>query len=213
VNSSPANSRAPNLFALRVLAPALVLGSIALAQANCSDSQSVLCPPGSQQAGVFSTTLSFNTTDPNQCYYGDGGSPPDASLSASPAAFTSAICSGFGIDGGPVVYLALPAFDRESDLGAGGTFTFGATGSDGGPLIVTGTSCGCNVAVVETITGTLTPSTPGSPITVNADGGLSPISGFSGTVVDQIADGDDAGSNCTCNLPCDLQYALSGVPL
>jgi hypothetical protein len=196
---------------LRALAPALCLAAVAFTAAGCPDTLSQLCPAGSQQAGVFNTTLTFNAADPQQCYYGVDGGVPDASLAATgadagPETFSSVICSGFDPnDGGPLVYLALPQIVRASTLGPGGTFSFSTSS------LVTGTACGCNILVEETIAGQLTPTVADTPVQVNIDGGLPSISGFTGTVVDLVDGGDDAGVSCSCNLPCDLQYTLSGA--
>jgi hypothetical protein len=197
---------------LRAGAPALALLAVAAIASSCSDSLGQLCPAGSQQAGVFNTSLTFNGNDPQQCYYSTDGGPLDASLSATggadagPDTFSAAICTGLDVDGGPLVYFALPSYVRVATLG--GTFDF-VTNS-----VVTGTACTCDIVVNETIAGQLSPLNPGETLALSADGGLPPISGFTGTVVDQVVVSDagpDAGQGCTCNLPCDLQYTLTGA--
>ena len=149
--------------------------------------------------------------DGDRAYSVDGGTPA-ASLAATgtdagPVSFSAAICSCYDDAGVATVYLALPSIVRGSSLGAGGTFSFGTTS------IVQGTACGCDIYVAETISGSLTGTTDAG-VSLNADGGLPTLLGFSGTVVDQISDNNaDAGATCSCNLPCDLQYTMSAVPI
>jgi hypothetical protein len=200
---------------LRWLAPLL---GVAVVAAACSNNLGALCLPGTEQAGVFITSLTF-VPDSKQCFYSTDGGTPAASLAATgtdagPVSFSAAICSGYDDAGVATVYLALPAIVRGSPLGAGGTFSFGTTS------IVQGTACGCDIYVAETISGSLTGTTDAG-VTLNGDGGLPTLLGFRGTVVDQITDnaaadaGTDAGAGatCSCNLPCDLQYTLSAVPI
>jgi len=206
-----------HLISLRTLAPALVLALLAFTVTGCPDDTGQLCPAGTQQAGVFNTSLTFNSNDPQQCYYSLDGGVPDASLAATgpdagPDTFTSAICSGFDVDGGPLIYFAVPALVRYGTPGDAGAFFFETQS------LVTGTACGCDIYVTEQINGTLTPLAAGGSVQIDADGGLPPLGGFTGTVVDQI-DNVDAGNDptpstatCSCNLPCDLQYTLAGTP-
>jgi len=194
---------------LRTFAPLAALVALALVSAACPDSLAQLCPTGSVQAGVFNTTLVYAPPagDDSQCLItrdvNDGGAL-DASLASGAQTFTSVICSGIDPDAGPTVYLALPTIVRASTLGDGGTFSFSSNS------LVSGTACGCNIFVSETISGQLIPTTPDASVVINADGGLPSLASFIGTVVDEVDAGDDAGVQCDCNLPCDLQYALTG---
>ncbi len=183
--------------------------ALALTTIGCPDNLARLCPAGSVQAGVFNTSLVYAppATDTDQCIISrdaiDGG-PADASLASRPQTFSSVICTAVDVDGGPIVYLALPTLVRASTLGDGGTFSFSSVS------LIGGTSCACNIYVTETISGRLVPSLPDASVALIGDAGLPPLAAFTGSVIDVIDAGDDAGVPCNCNVPCDLQYSLTG---
>ena len=128
---------------------------------------------------------------------------------AGPETFSAAICSSLNSDGGaPLFYFAVAADVRGAPL-SNGVFTYQAPDASD----VIGTPCGCDILVNETVSFTVAGDGLGdAAVAINQDGGLPQITSFNGTVDDQvaIAPEDDAGS-CLCNLPCDLQYSITGT--
>jgi hypothetical protein len=175
---------------------------------GCPESLSASCPTSSVAAGNFALNLALQPSSP-QCRVIsalDGG-PADGDVAATPASQAATLCGGPDpADGGPVVYLAVQNRTlRQSPLAPDGNFTFTTTSTN-----VTGTVCNCPVDITETITGVLSPSTPG-PFQLGPDGGLTPpIASISGTLVDALAV-SAGGSGCLCNVPCNLTYQLTGT--
>jgi hypothetical protein len=161
-------------------------------------------------AGNFALNLALQPSA-SQCrviFALDGG-PADGDVAATPSSQAATICSGPDpADGGLLVYLAVQNRAlRQSPLGPDGSFAFTTPSSN-----VSGTVCGstCAVDITETISGSLSPSTPGS-FQPGPDGGLTPsIASLSGTLVDSLARSAGA-TNCLCNDPCNLTYQLTGT--
>jgi hypothetical protein len=128
-----------------------------------------------------------------------------------------AFCFGAGSDGGPQVWLAIPAKQpRPSDLLPDGGFHFT------GHADATSGYCGsCLIAVDESFDGFLQVA-GGAGFALQADGGFPPLTGLSGTVTDQFTDVesggacvlDGGGAGCSAlNTPCSVTYTVTGSPL
>jgi hypothetical protein len=173
----------------------------------CQDNLAQLCPPNSTPSGNFNLTLDAQVS-PNQCKVvrtADGG-PADADVAANPGVQLATICEGPDDAGNPTVYLAVPDRGvRGSPLGPDASFSFSSTAPK-----VSQTACACEVDIHETINGNLVPAGDGG-IQVQPDGGLSGIAGITGTLVDQVSSSSSADAGCLCNVPCDLQYHLTGT--
>jgi hypothetical protein len=175
---------------------------------GCPESLSASCPTSSVAAGNFALNLALQPSSP-QCRVIlalDGG-PADGDVAATPSSQAATICTGPDpADGGLLVYLAVQNRTlRQSPLGPDGNFAFTTPSPN-----VTGTVCNCPLDITETITGVLSPATPG-PFQPGPDGGLTPsIGSISGTLVDTLArNAPDSG--CLCNDPCNLTYTLNGT--
>lgn len=188
--------------AARRLRFALLLPAAGLLCAVACDSN-LACPPGFSALGNF--TVGFAAVDAGPACTitraTDGG-PADASLTGTPSPALVLLC-GTATDAGDV---ALAYSFRGSGTHSvtldGGVFSQSTTGAN-----QTGSACLCPLDLTETITGT--PKTAdGGLLRVEADGGLGPVTGISGTLTEAIS--ASAGSTgCACTLPCVAGYSFS----
>lgn len=117
------------------------------------------------------------------------------------------LCFGKSGDGGPQLELVIAGKGmRTSDLFPDGGFQFVSptTNPTGG------IACGaaCLISIDEKLSGGL--QTPGDAgFALEPDGGLPPLTGFSGTLSDELTTPDV--TQCSCNLPCAVSYAVSGT--
>jgi hypothetical protein len=178
--------------------------------AGCPSSTSGSCPTATTPSGDFTLTLALQGSEP-QCrviFSADGG-PADGDVAAAPAAQSATICAGKDDAGVPSVFLAAAnrTVSAPSKLAPDDSFAFSTTSTG-----VSGTVCGCVVNILEQITGTFVPTTPG-PIQLAPDGGLTPpVASFSGTLVDTLS---STATGCLCNISgdagCNLTYQLAGT--
>ena len=194
---------------VRSRAPALALALLGAVAAGCPETLSQLCPAGTKQEGTFSTTITVRN-DGNDCRVvrtADAGFA-DASLFIASQIFDAALCSSMQVDGGPVLWFALPAKVRASPLGDGGTFSFSA---DNPTFDVP--ACNSPLTITERIEGTLLPTDADASV-VLGPAGLPSLKGFTGVVYDSIAAGPafDGGAYL-CNTPCTTTYDLTATKL
>lgn len=172
--------------------------------AACPEQVGSQCPPHTVALGEY-TLNRIGSSDPGQCVatQADGGGATPLTL-ADAGQVGGTVCLGSS-DGGPQLQLVIAGKEtRPSGLLADGGFHF-----TGHSDPVSGTLCGCAVAVDESLDGFLTTTPPG-PVAIQADGGLPPITGLSGTLTDVLS--TDAGTaGCLCTLPCPVIYSLSGT--
>lgn len=116
------------------------------------------------------------------------------------------LCFGNG-DGGPQLELVIAGKGlRTSALSADGGFQFVSPVTDP----TGGIACGgtCLISIAETLSGALqTP--PDAGFALEPDGGLPQLTGFTGTLSDELTTPD--ATQCSCNLPCAVSYAVSGT--
>jgi len=187
---------------MRILLLSLVLLSA------CSEGTGLQCPASTSTVGQYS--LAFTAVhDAGECVAFDGGAdagpPVNLTLNNLPAK-GSALCVGKGTDGGPQPLLLVPdkgPNGRQLILAEDGGFQFS---NDAG--IASGTACVCDVAIVETLNGSLQTS---GPFALRPDGGLPPITGITATLRDSIS--PSAASGCICTLPCTVTYSVTGTLL
>jgi len=168
--------------------------------AGCLEQSALQCPPNTSIVGQYA--LGFTGThDAGECIHLDGG--PDGgqlrlTLDAPPDK-SATVCVGTWPDGGTQLNLLVAGKGgaRTSDLLPDGGFFFP---NDAGQT----TACGCEVGVVETFDGYLH---TGGPFVLRPDGGLPPITGITGTLVDYVT----GGTGCACTLPCTVAYSVNGT--
>jgi hypothetical protein len=183
-----------------LLLPALLL------LAACPDQVGLECPPNTSIIGQYA--FAFKPVDAGDQCRVDAGSDKDAgylsleNLGTKPAT----LCAGTAADGGPQVQLLVAGKGgvRKSDLLDDGGFRFVTD-----PIVAQGTACICDVIDSETLEGFL--MTGGSPFALRPDGGIPPISGVSGRLVDRLTDAGP-GSDCLCTFPCTVSYDITGTP-
>lgn len=185
----------------------LAFALLALVCTACPDQIGQQCPAASSAVGSF--TIALAPQHPSgECIVNqiDGG-PADASLGQPTVATqTATLCEGPGSDGGLSLYLSVPNHGAaQSPLLDGGGYFFHLPAT----AAVGGTACGCPVAFEEINAGVLTGSFDGGSFALQPDGGLPYITGLSGTVTDHVT--TPGGATCFCNLPCDVQYGLTGT--
>ena len=110
-------------------------------------------------------------------------------------------------DGGQQIFLAVPTKGaRPSDLLPDGGFTFlGSTAATPGICV------GCSVAIDESFAGYLQTSGTDAGFAVRADGGLPPVTGLAGVLIDQLS-APQGGCQGSCNVPCTVTYTVTGTP-
>ena len=172
--------------------------------AACPEQFGQQCPAHSISVGQYS--LDFKGTHPaGEC----ASKQPDGGLAVlvqeNGGSRGATVCLGSGPDGGPQLQLVVAGKGaRLSDLLADGGFHFGGHSDP-----VSGTPCGCQVAIDETFDGFLQ-TTPDGPIALQSDGGLPRITGIAGSLTDTLS--ADAGTTgCLCALPCPVTYAITGT--
>lgn len=174
---------------------------------GCPDQVGQQCPGSSAPVGNFNLVLTLQHP-PGECIVNqiDGG-PADASLAQdNPPARTATLCEGSLADGGLALYLSAPSHGApQSPLLDGGAFLFHPPQTDA----VSGTACSCPVALEEVTSGVLTGPFDGGVFALQADGGLPYITGLSGTITDRVT--TPGGAQCFCNLPCQVQWTLTGT--
>jgi hypothetical protein len=192
---------------MRRLAPLLALFFLAA----CPESVGQQCPEKSISLGQFS--LAFHAEHPpGECFASiDGGTVALALDDAGSSGAT--FCAGTAADGGPLLYLAVPGKGtgndaRRSDLLPDGGFHFA-----GHTDPVSGTSCGCAIAVDESFDGYLLSAPDSGPFAVLPDGGLPRITGVAATLTDHLTTpGGICGTagDAGCNVPCPVTYTVIG---
>jgi hypothetical protein len=175
--------------------------------AGCPEQSGLQCPPNTSVVGEYALTFTARH-DAGECI-----AVPDAGTDAGPLLLALdppfvkgvTLCVATGSDGGPELQLVSPGKGlKKSDVLADGGFHF-----TGDPVAQGQTACICDVDITETIDGFLN---AGGPFALRADGGLPPVTGISGTLVDLLTDAGSA-TPCRCALPCTVTYSLSGVSL
>ena len=199
--STPAATSAAHAAARR-LRPLLLLPLAAVLCAVACDSN-LACPPGYNALGNF--TVAFAAADAGAACTitrtSDGG-PADAALTGTPPPALMLLC-GNATDAGDVgLAYSFRGSGTHSVRLDGGVFSQATTGT--GQL---GSACLCALDLTETITGR--PRTlDGGPLRLEADAGLSSVTGISGTLSEAIS--ASAGSTgCACALPCVAGYTFS----
>jgi hypothetical protein len=175
--------------------------------AACPEQVGSQCPPQTVALGQYTLTFSGHTDAGDQCAATppDGGAPVPL-VQANGGQRGGTLCFGSGADGGPQLQLVVPGKGvRPSDLLPDGGFHF-AGHSDP----VSGTACSCAVAIDETFDGYLQTSPATTPVAVQSDGGLPPITAVTGVITDTLS--TPAGTTgCLCALPCPVTYDISGT--
>ena len=169
---------------------------------GCPESVGQQCPLKTGLVGQFA--LSFTGQhDAGECVetLADGGTVRLTLDAGTPQ--SGALCFGAGSDGGPEVTLVVPGKTaRSSDLLPDGGFHF-----VGNNPPIPGVCNGCLVGFDESFDGFLQ---TGAPFTLQGDGGLPPVSGLAGSLIDQLS---SPTGGCDCNVPCTVTYAVAGKPL
>ncbi len=179
--------------------------------AACPDTVGQQCPPRTVVVGQMGLNFT-GQHDAGECVqYLDGGA--DSGVIVQP--FTrddggtqpSALCYGVGSDGGQQLFLAVIGKGvRPSDLLPDGGFRF-----LGSTLPTPGICAGCSVAIDEVFAGYLLSGTGDAGFALQADGGLPPITGLSGVLIDQLS-APQGGCQGSCNVPCPVTYIVTGKP-
>lgn len=173
--------------------------------AGCPETVGQSCPPSSYALGQYS--LSFAVLDAGStCTLTtttDAGSTTGPLAASDGGQQTATICAGDATDGGGSIYLVVPGKgSRKSDLLPDAGFSFvGHTDP------TSGSACICAIAIDETFSGRLTGAWDGG-VPAQPDGGLPPITGLSGSLVDQLT---TPGTGCACNVPCAVTYTVTGT--
>ena len=181
---------------------------LAVFLAGCPEQVGQQCPFHTAQVAVLTLAFQGNPADPAQCAatQADGGPPLTPLVVEDGGNRDATLCAGSGSDGGPQIQLVIPGKGaRVSDLGPDGGFHFGAHSDPVG-----GTACSCPVAVDETFDGFLLTSPAGTPFALQADGGLPPITGLSGTLTDTLST-PSGTTGCLCTLPCPVTYQIANT--
>ena len=175
--------------------------------AGCPEIIGQQCPPQSAAVGQYSLALQ-GEHPPDECKVRlDGGIVIPLAVDDG-GTQSATLCVGAAQDGGFKLYLAVPTKGtRPSDLLPDGGFLF----VSGSPP-TEGTPCICPVRIDETFGGFLTGAWDGG-LSLQPDGGLPPITGLSGTLVDQLTSTPTPQPPCVCNVPCSLTYAITGTRL
>lgn len=195
---------------MRVLLKCLLpLAAVALI-AGCPVEVGFQCPPNTQPVGQF--TLSFAAADAgNACVAvsrdgGDAGIGPLTLADAGQSAGT--FC--FGAPNSDGQQLSLVISGKGSRSGAyldGGGFLF-----DAGTPATSGTACVCPVTIGESFTGRFIGINQDAGFLLQADGGLPPAVGITGTLTDTLTQADAGDPNCICSTPCTISYTVTGTP-
>lgn len=178
--------------------------SAILLLAGCPEETGQQCPANSVAIGQYAINFAGqHPTGECAATQADGGPPATPLAKEDGGTQFGALCYASN-DGGQVVYLVIPNKGvRDSNLIDGGFRFVGSTEP------VPGTACGCFVAINETFVGTLTTNPPGLPFQQD-DGGIPPIAGLNGVLVDQLTPGPGA-TGCLCTMPCPVTYTITGT--
>jgi len=184
--------------------PILLLLLVLLAA--CPDQSGGQCAPNTSLVGEYTLNRAANHDGGSECIatLDAGGTQPLARDDAG--VLGSTFCVGTAADGGPQLQLLIPGKGgaRKSDLLPDGGFHFVSD-----VVTAQGTACVCDVTDYETLDGYLLSGS--GPFTLRPDGGLPTITGIAATLIDHLAD-SGPGTDCHCNLPCSISYAISGAP-
>jgi hypothetical protein len=188
---------------MRRLSPLLLL-----LVAGCPEIIGQQCPPQSAAVGQYSLALQ-GEHPPDECKVRlDGGIVIPLAVDDG-GTQSATLCVASAPDGGLKLYLAIATkAARPSDLLPDGGFLFVGPGVVG----LLGTPCICPVGIEDTFGGFLTGAWDGG-LPLQPDGGLPPITGLSGTLVDKLTGSPTPQLPCVCNVPCSLTYGITGTRL
>lgn len=184
---------------LLALSPALLFG--------CPTSSTQQCPPASTVLGQYDLMLSLQhpASECRVTQLADGGAT-DAGLGADiDAGRPVMLCAGQGADGGMLLYLArigVAGAPSNSALAPDGGFSFRSESIYGS----TSTACACTIDNVETFAGGLQTTSGDGGFALAPDGGFPFVTSISGSVVDHLT----GTGTCSCNVPCDVSYTVTG---
>ncbi|TMA29265.1 MAG: hypothetical protein E6J78_02595 [Deltaproteobacteria bacterium] len=170
--------------------------------AGCPEELGQQCPPNGVAIGQYAYGLAGqHLAGECKSLQSDGGKLP---LAADDGGVSPAVlCTTRGDDGGPQLYLSIAGRGQRPAVSFGdGGFRF-VGHADPTP----GTACLCAVAIDDTFDGVLTGAWDGS-FPVLPDGGLPLVTGFSGSLVQNLTAPSDAG--CLCDLPCSVTWTVTG---
>ena len=185
---------------MKALLPAAAL----LISTGCPESIGQQCPARTVAVGQFNLALTGMHDAGTECVQtlADGGSQKFTQDDGGSSA--GALCYASSGPARQLYFVAPGKGARPSDLLPDGGFHFvGHTDP------TTGICNGCAVTIDESFDGFIESGAAGAPFALQPDGGLPPVTGLSGTVVDSLA--SDAGG-CQCNVPCTISYSVSGSP-
>lgn len=176
----------------------------ALLLTACPEQIGQQCPPNTALVGQY--TLAFTGQhDAGECI---------ASTDAGPVKLTpddggvkgATLCLGTA-DGGPQLDLVVAGKGGvfRSELRDGGAFRFTS-----GPVSASGTACNCDLDEVETFEGVLLTAAADGGFSLQPDGGLPPIDGVAGTLIDSFSAASSA-LPCLCAIPCTATFSISGT--
>ena len=172
----------------------------AVATAGCTLDAS--CPPGSAEVGSFAVSYSLVDAG-DSCVVtraADGGAT-DAGLTVAPSASQLSFCAA-QTDAGTQLSLHLYGQGTRTVSLDGGSFALTASAFN-----LTGSNCLCALNLAETVSGQIGIA-DGGTFGPEGDGGFPAITSFSGTL-DDLFSASQSGTDCTCNLPCGVHYAVS----
>jgi hypothetical protein len=175
---------------------------LALLLAACPEQVGQQCPPNTSVVGQYTLSLAAQRV-PGECTLSsDGGH-----LTVDQPSQGSTLCAGAGSDGGQQLILRVAGQSgvRNSPLLPDGGFHFE---NDAGPA--TGTACGCNVIIVETLDGFLLTGAADAGFAPQPDGGLPLVTALSATLTDHLSPTDPTQS-CLCTFPCTVSYIIAGT--
>jgi hypothetical protein len=185
---------------LLALAPALLFG--------CPASTTQQCPPAASVLGQYNLMLALqhSASECRVTRLADGGAT-DAGLGTDiDAGRPVTLCAGPGGDGGTLLYLArigVAGAPSTSALAPDGGFSFRSESTYG----ATSTACACPIDNVETFAGGLQTTSADGGFALGPDGGVPLVTSVSGSVVDHLT----GTGTCSCNVPCDVRYDVSGA--